>query len=193
MLPQGFTMETPTNPNSWFAKSGMLSAFGSFEGKKVKLYEAFNPKQVQLRKFVDDSPISHYFPKLITYNDKYIVEEFIDGKRYDGRDLTDQILHFIEDLKQLEYPECTYDYIEYIHKRANLEYTPLDLPNYVNHNDITKDNILMVKGGFKIIDNEFLACNNGWILNYKNCNLLTDTKQDDLVERMWKVRKAWKR
>ena len=68
------------------------------------------------------------------------------------------------------------------------------IPIRVNHNDLSLDNILITSSGLKIIDNELLGCNNGWILNIKNSFLEENfTYQNFLTEetlmKLWKIRK----
>ena len=62
--------------------------------------------------------------------------------------------------------------------------------------DLSLDNILVSSGGLKIIDNEFLGCSNGWILNYKNSFLTEDLINQDYISdenlnEIWKIRKEW--
>ena len=43
------------------------------------------------------------------------------------------------------------------------------------------DNIILTSEGIKIIDNEFLGCNSGWILNYRNSFLDENFKYREFV------------
>ena len=66
-------------------KAGRLSLFGySEEGEKVKVYKAFNSNQIKLRKVIGDYLKSEnvLFPKIITSDDNFIVEKWIDGKSF---------------------------------------------------------------------------------------------------------------
>ena len=70
------------------------------------------------------------------------------------------------------------------------------MPNRINHNDLSLDNIIITPEGLKIIDNEFLGCNNGWILNVKNSFLEENFEyqkfvSEDTLNNLWKVRKEW--
>ena len=98
----------------------------------------------------------------------------------------------------IDYNEKTFDYIDYIYRRLN-KINNIDLtkiPIRINHNDLSLDNILVSSGGLKIIDNEFLGCSNGWILNYKNSFLTEDLINQDYISdenlnEIWKIRKEW--
>ena len=70
------------------------------------------------------------------------------------------------------------------------------MPIRINHNDLSLDNILVTSNGLKIIDNEFLGCNNGWILNIKNSFLKEDLKyqnfvSSDTINLLWDIRREW--
>ena len=54
----------------------------------------------------------------------------------------------------------------------------------------------MSSDGLKIIDNEFLGCSTGWILNLKNSFLNDDLKYQDYISnenlnKIWNIRKEW--
>ena len=54
---------------------------GYHKNIKVKVYGVHDKNQGKLRKFISNhKTLSKYFPKLISFNDKYIVEESDDGK-----------------------------------------------------------------------------------------------------------------
>ena len=62
-------------------KNKKFTATGYYNNTKVKVYETHDKKQGKLRKFVSDHKyLSKYFPKLITFDNKFIVEEWIEGK-----------------------------------------------------------------------------------------------------------------
>ena len=90
----------------------------------------------------------------------------------------------------------TFDYIDYIHKRVNKK-NYLDLKNIpikINHNDLSLDNIVLSSKGLKIIDNEFLGCNNGWFLNIANSFLTEDIDYQKFISKknfnqLWTLRK----
>ena len=91
-----------------------------------------------------------------------------------------------------------FDYIEYIHKRVKKKnYLDLDnVPVRLNHNDLSLDNIILSSQGLKIIDNEFLGYNTGWILNIKNSFLKEDYEYQNFVSektlnQLWDLRKEW--
>ena len=70
------------------------------------------------------------------------------------------------------------------------------IPIRINHNDLSLDNILVSPEGLKIIDNEFLGCSTGWILNYKNSFLSEDLTyqdyiSDEILNELWEIRKEW--
>ena len=62
-------------------KNNKFSAQGYYKNKKVKIYEVFDKNQGTLREFVSKhEQLSLYFPKLVLYDEKYIVEEWLNGK-----------------------------------------------------------------------------------------------------------------
>ena len=62
-------------------KNNKFSAQGYHENKKVKIYELFDESQGALREFVSKhNQLSLYFPKLVLYDEKYVVEEWVNGK-----------------------------------------------------------------------------------------------------------------
>lgn len=187
-------------------KNEKFSAKGYIGKQLVKVYEIFDENQGPLREFVSNNKkLSKYFPKLITYNKKFIVEDWIKGKTLKELSITskknyqsDEVKHIINLMWSLKYDKQAFDYLKYIHKRVNKKYN-LDLnslPIRINHNDLSLDNIIQTSRELKIIDNEFLGCNTGWILNIKNSflkedfvyqNYLSSKKLNDL----WVVRKKW--
>ena len=190
-------------------KNNKFSALGFLDKKKIKIYEVFDKNQGPLREFISkNKKISKYFPNLITYNKKFIVEDWIKGKTLKELSISskkknyqsDEVKHIINLMWSLKYDEQAFDYLRYIHKRVNKKYN-LDLnslPIRINHNDLSLDNIIQTSKELKIIDNEFLGCNTGWILNIKNSflkedfvyqNYLSSKKLNDL----WVVRKEWSR
>lgn len=188
-------------------KNGKFSAQGNIKDLKVKVYEVFDQKQGALREFISNHrELSLYFPKLIDYDNNYIVEEWINGKTLKEANLeyTKKIALSIEVKKiinlmwSVKYNDLVFDYVNYIHKRVNKinNFDLKNLPIRINHNDLSLDNILVTTNGLKIIDNEFLGCNNGWILNIKNSFLKEDfTYQNfvssDTLNSLWNVRKEW--
>jgi hypothetical protein len=93
-----------------------------------------------------------------------------------------------------------FDYIEHIHKRVKNK-NSLNLSNVpirINHNDLSLDNIILSPKGLKIIDNEFLGCSTGWILNIRNSFLIEDFDYQNFVSKktlnhLWFIRKKWSR
>jgi hypothetical protein len=188
-------------------KNNKFSAQGYYGNEKVKVYEVFDKNQGDLRKFISKSnELSQYFPKLITYDSKYIVEEWVIGQtlkevnsKYNKHvSQADEIKKIINLMWSLNYDKIVFNYIEYIHSRLNKinNFDLRNVPVRVNHNDLSLDNILMTSDGLKIIDNELLGCNNGWILNIKNSFLKEDfTYQNyistDTLDALWNIRKEW--
>ncbi len=195
--------------------NGNFSASGFLGKKKVKIYSPVEKSQIKLREEISKSKLRKYFPKLIGYNKKFIVEEWINGKtlkelNYQSKKkkmfIEKKIFSIINDLKKFKSKKnsLSFDYIEYIYKRSGkqkdrLFYDLKKIPPYLNHNDLSLDNIIFQNGRFVIIDNEFLGYNNGWILNIKN-SFLKDriyfyenlvSKQD--LQKIWKIRKTWKK
>ena len=196
----------PTKKN-FLNKNKKFSAKGYFGDLKVKVYEVFDQNQGDLRAFISSHKIlSSYFPKLITYDNKYIVEEWIEGKtlkEINAKNLenipqSDQIKMIIEKMWSVKYDKNVFDYIDYIHKRVNKKnnFDLSNIPNKINHNDLSLDNILMTSEGLKIIDNEFLGCNSGWILNLRNSFLKENFEyqtfiSEDIINKLWDIRKEW--
>ena len=181
-------------------KNNLLSVFAEYDGQKVKVYETFNQAQVDLRLYIGQhDQVSHYFPKVINSDGLLIAEEFIEGthaRNCDVNVIQKEVGKLIMALRLIDYNKCTWDYLEHIHKRASLSFTPLLLPNHINHNDLTLDNIIMTETGIKVIDNEFLACNNAWFMNVINAKFLTDSSltfgiDSSVIQKYWKVRKSW--
>lgn len=188
-------------------KNNKFSAKGCLGEKKVKIFEVFDSGQGNLMEFISkNEQLSHYFPKLITYNEEFVVEEWVDGKTLKELNpnlkrkipQTEEIKHVINLLWSLNYKNQVFDYLQYIHERLNIK-SKNDLsflPIRVNHNDLSLDNIILNSQGLKIIDNEFLGCNTGWILNIKNSFIKDDFSYDDYVStdtlsELWRVRKEW--
>lgn len=172
---------TPTKkrPTGLYSHAGKLSAFGHLHDQRVKIYQPFNKNQLALRlKLKDDDML----PKVVAHDDIYIVEEFVLGQTLTqlkliqrimtGQKILDRLFHW---RKIAAAPD--FDYIKYIYERVSLDKpSKYDIiPSYINHNDLSSDNIIITpEGNIKIIDNELLACNNGWFLNLKNSNVITD-------------------
>jgi hypothetical protein len=177
--------------------NGLLSVFGYYKGHKVKVYENFNSKQVELRMSInEDINLRRFFPKVIHQENNYVIEEFITGQKVTGSLIEKQVEDLVHKLREFSYHEMTWDYLKHIHTRVGLEYKPIDVPNYVNHNDLTRDNIIIQNGQIKVVDNEFLSCNNGWFMNVANSNILTNTDlnfgvDQSIVDRFWKIRKMY--
>ena len=188
-------------------KNNKFSAKGYIQNTKVKIYEVFSQNQGELREFVQNHhELSKFFPKLITFNKKYIVEEWVEGKTL--RELTveneanilysNKLKEIINLMWSVEYHEEVFNYIEYIHHRVkrknNFDLT--NIPKRINHNDLSLDNILITSDGLKIIDNELLGCNTGWILNIKNSFIEADYSYQNFMSidnfnELWNIRKEW--
>lgn len=204
----------PTKKN-FFNKSNKLSAQGYAGVQKVKIYETFDKHQGKLRKFVDENKqLRKYFPKLIAYNEKYIVEEWIKGITLKdkfskkiieskSKDNSSQWYNIVKELKKFiitmwetPYETEVFDYIKHIHERINkpvsIDYQKI--PIKLNHNDLSLENILITDKGLKIIDNEFLGCSSGWILNFKNSFIQDDFTYREIIStkslnKLWEIRK----
>ena len=203
-----FTIEKLTPTKKEFKnKNKKFSASGFYIDKKVKIYEVFDKNQGTLREFVSNhKELSTYFPKLITYNEKFIVEEWLTGNT-----LMEIKPSFLQKIKysvilkrlikrmwSINYETEVFDYIDHIYNRVgkscNIDLSKI--PIRINHNDLSLDNILVASDGLKIIDNEFLGNSRGWILNLKNSFLKDNFKnkkylsQEQLIE-LWKIREEW--
>ena len=188
-------------------KNNKFSAQGYYKDKKVKIYEVFDKNQGSLREFVSKhEQLSLYFPNLVLYDEKYIVEEWLSGKTLRETIFNNLIdAEYVNELKKIiklmwsiNYNEKTFDYIDYIYKRLNKtnSFDLSKIPIRINHNDLSLDNILVSSEGLKIIDNEFLGCRTGWVLNYKNSFLSEelinqDYISDEIINELWKIRKEW--
>ena len=188
-------------------KNNKFSAKGYCKNIKVKIYEVFDVNQGVLRDFISKhKKLSSYFPKLISYDKKYVIEEWVNGKTLKEANFrfkknisqSSEVKQIIDLMWSVSYDKQVFDYIDYIHKRVG-RVNSLDiskLPLRINHNDLSLDNILVTSEGLKIIDNEFLGCNTGWILNIKNSFLKENfTYQDYISEEMlmmlWNIRQEW--
>lgn len=196
----------PTKKN-FINKNSKFSAKGYLNDKKVKIFEVFDKNQGKLREFIsNEKRLSKYFPKLISYNDKYIVEEWIQGKTLREANVkskindlpTEKIKEIINLMWSTKYEKKVFDYINYIHNRVqkpnNFDLT--NVPIRINHNDLSLDNIIITSNGFKIIDNEFLGCSTGWLLNVKNSFIDENYNYQDFIsekdlDKIWNVRKEW--
>ena len=188
-------------------KNNKFSAKGYYNNLKVKIYEVFDRNQGPLREFISkNGELSSYFPKLISYDQKYIIEEWVDGKTLKDSNSrfkknisqSEEVKLIINLMWSIKYDIQVFDYINYIFKRIgktnNLDLS--NLPIRINHNDLSLDNILVTSSGLKIIDNEFLGCNTGWILNIKNSFLKENFNYQNFVseetlKELWKIRKEW--
>ena len=161
--------------------NGNISVFGDYKGNPVKLYQPFDKGQIDLRVKIDNDPIGKYFPKVISYDDTFIIEEYIKPFSFNRNIDWVEVYEVILKLRKIQH-EPTFDYLEFIYKRVDKEvpneYCELD--TYVNHNDLGEDNILYTEDGqMKIVDNEHLGCNTGWFLNLFNSNhYLIDTQKN---------------
>lgn len=185
-----------TRPNAPFglkSKFGSTSFFATHNNKKVKVYETLNEKQMKLRLFIDSHPICKFFPKVIGTENSLVIEEFIYGISATDYSSVNTIHR---NLLDINYPESTWDYLKYIYERVGLKKPKFNLTTKINHNDITRANLINTSDGIKIIDNEFLACNDGWIMNYLNSDILKNELKGEhikLSKQIWRIRKSWKR
>ena len=190
---------------SFINKNNKITAKGYYKKIKVKVYEVHDKNQGKLRKLISNyKDLSKYFPKLITFNDKFIVEEWVDGKTLKELNLSksefkaksEEIKKIINIMWSKKVNYNVFDYIDYIHKRVNKKnsHDLSNIPIRINHNDLSLDNIILSPKGLKIIDNEFLGCNNGWILNIKNSFLIENFDYQNFISKktlnqLWNVRK----
>ena len=183
-------------------KNNKFSAKGYCKDVKVKVYEVFDENQGILREFVSKhEELSKFFPKLITYNTKYIVEEWLKGKTlkeekpnfFKNKEYIKEVKKIIKLMWSINYDKNIFDYIEYIYKRlgkkVNIDISKI--PIRINHNDLSLDNILVTPKGLKIIDNEFLGCNTGWVLNLKNSFIEEEILGESFITKE-NILKLWK-
>ncbi|MDA8559688.1 hypothetical protein N9K62_02015 [Candidatus Pelagibacter bacterium] len=188
-------------------KNNKLSAQGYLDTKKVKIYEIFDVKQGNLREFISNhNQLKKYFPKLITFNNKYIVEEWVKGKtlkevsqyNLNNTPYSNDVNEIISLMWSIKYKDKVFDYFEHIHNRVGKvnNFNLNKIPIRINHNDLSLDNIVISSDGLKIIDNEFLGCSSGWIFNKINSFLKEDLSDKyfishDLFSKLWEIRKEW--
>ena len=188
-------------------KNNKFSAQGYLDTKKVKIYEIFDFKQGNLREFISNhKQLSNFFPKVLIFNERFIVEEWVDGKTLKELNFTKSkifpyeknIRKIIELMWSIKYNQIVFDYFGYIHKRINMNnnFNLESIPIRVNHNDLTLDNIILTSKGLKIVDNEFLGCSTGWIFNIINSFLKEDMKNQYFIPiktfaELWEIRKKW--
>ena len=193
--------------NNFKNKNNKFSAQGIFKENKVKIYQVFDKKQGKLREFISKhKKLSKYFPKLISYNDQYVVEEWIQGKTLRETNvkskmnylITEKIKEIINEMWSVKYEKKVFDYINFIHNRVKKpnNFDLSNVPIRINHNDLSLDNIITTPNGLKIIDNEFLGCSTGWLLNVKNSCIDENYNYQDFIsekdlDRLWDIRKEW--
>lgn len=203
------TNRVPTKQRNthYYSKIGNFSFFGDYKGKRVKVYSLQNREQIELRLFIDKHELGKFFPKVIDSNGKFIVEEFIEGKKSNynpkvHQRVKEELYQLCLDLRKIDY-KPTWDYIEYLYRRVNETPRYYKFSNFINHNDLTIDNVLVDnRGDVKIVDNELLACNTGWVLNIYNSNYF-DRKDEEFYDSetnletvdylYYKVRKKFKK
>jgi hypothetical protein len=192
---------------NFISRNKKLSATGYYNNLKVKIYGVHDKNQGKLRKFVSNhKDLSKYFPKLISFNNNFIVEEWVEGKTLKELNLNNseflvkskEIKKIINIMWSTKFSHYVFDYIDHIHKRVKKKnYLELNnLPIRINHNDLSLDNIILSSKGLKIIDNEYLGCNTGWILNIKNSFLIEDFEYQNFISKkklnqLWNLRKEW--
>ena len=65
----------------FISRNKKLSATGCYKNTKVKIYGVHDKNQGKLRKFISNhKALSKYFPRLISFNNKFIVEEWLMEK-----------------------------------------------------------------------------------------------------------------
>lgn len=188
-------------------KNKKYSAMGYCNNLKVKVYEVYDKNQGNLREFVSNhKDLSKYFPKLISFDHKFIVEEWVDGKtlkelnikNFENLTYSLEIKKILNIMWSTKYKYQVFDYINHIHNRVEKKnnFNLSNVPLRINHNDLSLDNIILSSQGLKIIDNEFLGYNTGWILNIKNSFLKEDYEYQNFVSKktlnqLWDLRKEW--
>jgi serine/threonine protein kinase len=188
-------------------KNNKFSAKGNYKDIKVKVYEAFDKDQGALREFVfKHKELTKFFPKLIAYDEKYIVEEWLDGKTlredkpnyFKNLEYAREVKKIIKLMWSINYDKKVFDYIDYIYRRLgkSINFDVSKIPIKLNHNDLSLDNILITSEGLKIIDNEFLGCNTGWVLNIKNSFIKDDFLYENFISKkdlaeLWNIRAEW--
>lgn len=189
------------------SRNKKLSATGYYKNIKVKVYGVHDKNQGKLRKFIENNKrLSKYFPKLIAFDNKFIVEEWVEGKTLKELNLNKselkansiKIKKIINIMWSTKFNYSVFNYIDFIHKRIKKK-NLLDLsivPIRLNHNDLSLDNIILSSKGLKIIDNEFLGYNTGWILNIRNSFLEEDYDYQNFVSKkilnqLWSLRREW--
>ena len=193
--------------HSFNNKNNKFSAIGFFKDKKVKIYEVFDKNQGHLMKFIaKNKELSKYFPELIAYNNKFIVEEWVNGitlkktKSIFKKNIiqSEEIKYVIDTLWSLDYKVEVFDYLKFLYERIGAKCTLnlKNLPIKVNHNDLSLDNIILTEDGLKIIDNEFLGCNTGWIMNIHNSFIKVNFEYQkyiskDALEELYRIRAKW--
>ena len=139
--------------NNFKNKNNKFSAQGIFKENKVKIYQVFDKKQGKLREFISKhKKLSKYFPKLISYNDQYVVEEWIQGKTLRETNvkskmnylITEKIKEIINEMWSVKYEKKVFDYINFIHNRVKKpnNFDLSNVPIRINHNDLSLDNII---------------------------------------------------
>ncbi len=195
--------------NIIYNKNNNFSAKGYYKGKKVKVFGLMDKNQGNLLKFMSKhKDLKKYFPNLVSYDKNYAVEEWVEGKTLRELSIKKDISKYkniiktvVNKMLKTKYSIKTFNYIDLIFSRVNeqkIKYKKI--PIKLNHNDLSLDNIILDNyGQLKIIDNEFLGYNDGWIFNLKNSCLTNeisfyekyiDKKTFDYI---WDVRTKFKK
>lgn len=112
------------------SKAGLITASGNLEGQRVKLYSMFSESQVALRTNLHALPGGILLPRLVSYEENIIVEEWIHGKS--GSDawgpqkdrIFDAITHFLTERQESARPSLNseqivgFDYLFYLRDRV---------------------------------------------------------------------------
>lgn len=198
---------------SAFAKSGNISLSGMHKGRRVKLSSMFTCKQVALRRKLNQISEHIALPRLIASDDRFIVEEWIDGTS-PGR-LQDaarervkaSIRDFVFGAARLRYgadDQTGFDYLDYLEQRVAGWHFIHGVREFVNrwrearatlhqefrlalsNPDLSFQNFVIQQktGQIFLIDNEFLHVGNGGFMDFFNSAIRAERPSFDVSPEM---------
>ena len=182
-------------------KAGRISFSGVFRGRRVKVYSAYSAEQVKLRVFLDSLPFSGFsFPAVLAYDDRLIVEEWIEGREmkatagFEGQ--ASAIIDELHAATSLIYPGWLEDspfcyFQDYLVPRLDRWLCVRPVADLLNdwkdastrlgaaieprlcHPDLTFRNMIECPdtGRPVIVDNELLGVSRGWVLDWHNAGM----------------------
>lgn len=182
-------------------KAGRISFRGMLCGKKVKIYSVHSPEQVALRIFLSEVSFAGFaFPAVLAYDDRLVVEEWIEGRQMKATaDFETKVAMIIDELHESTVlikkewlkasPFCYFqDYLiprleRWLAVRQVADFIDLwrdakaslgtTLKPQLCHPDLTFRNMIECPNSGRpvIVDNELLGVSSGWVLDWYNAGI----------------------